>query len=82
MTAKLLTEHHLEFLSFKGGFIGLPESTPVKMPHCWKSRRGSYVVLGIVVFTTASAFTLVKVFVEDFEKLYHMNLWIKCSKLF
>ena len=37
MTAKLLTEHHLEFLSLKGGCTGLSESIHVKMPHCWKS---------------------------------------------
>ena len=37
MSVKLLTEHHLEFLSLKGGCIGLSESTLVKMPHCWKS---------------------------------------------
>ena len=37
MSVKLLTEHHLEFLSFKGGCTGWSESTLVKMPHCWKS---------------------------------------------
>ena len=37
MSVKLLTEHHLRFLSLKGGFIGSSESTLVKMPHCWKS---------------------------------------------
>ena len=37
MIVKLLTEHHLEFLSLKGGCIGWSESTPVKMPNCWKS---------------------------------------------
>ena len=37
MTFKLLTEQHLEFLSFKGGSTGLSESTLVKMRHCWKS---------------------------------------------
>ena len=37
MSVKLLTEHNFEFLSFKGGCTGSPESTPVKMPHCWKS---------------------------------------------
>ena len=36
MTVKLLTEHHLEFLSLTGGCIGWSESTLVKMPHCWK----------------------------------------------
>ena len=34
---KLLTKHHLEFLSLKGGCTGSTESTRVKMPHCWKS---------------------------------------------
>ena len=37
MNIKLLTEHHLEFLSLKGGCTGSAESTFVKMPHCWKS---------------------------------------------
>ena len=36
MIVKLLTEHHLEFLSLKGGCRGLTESTHIKMPHCWK----------------------------------------------
>ena len=36
MTVKLLAEHHLEFLSLKGGRRGSPEFTHVKMPHCWK----------------------------------------------
>ena len=38
MSVKLLTEHHLEFLSLKGGCTGSSESTYVKLPHCWKSR--------------------------------------------
>ena len=37
MIVKVLTEHHLEFLSLKGGSIGSSESTLVKIPHCWKS---------------------------------------------
>ena len=36
MSVKLLTEHHLVFLSLKGGCRGSSESTLVKMPHCWK----------------------------------------------
>ena len=35
MTVKLTTEHHLEFLSLKGGCTGSSESALVKMPHCW-----------------------------------------------
>ena len=38
MSVKLLTEHHLEFLSLKGGCTGSSESTHVEIPHCWKSR--------------------------------------------
>ena len=38
MIVQLLTEHHLEFLSIKGGYRGSSESTLVKMSNCWKSR--------------------------------------------
>ena len=37
MSVTLLPEHHLEFLSLKGGYTGLSESTLVKMQLCWKS---------------------------------------------
>ena len=37
MIVKLLTEHHLEFLSLKGGCRGSSESTIVKMSNCWIS---------------------------------------------
>ena len=37
MSVELLTEHHLEVLSLKGGCTDSSESTLVKMPHCWKS---------------------------------------------
>ena len=45
MTAKLLTEQHLEFLSLKGGCPGSSESTLVKMPHCWKSHVAAHLTL-------------------------------------
>ena len=38
MIVKLLTEHHLEFLSLTGGCGGSSESTLVKMSNCWKSQ--------------------------------------------
>ena len=41
MIVKLLTEHHLEFLSLKGGCRGSSESTLVKIPHCWKSHAAA-----------------------------------------
>ena len=37
MIVRLLTEHHLEFLSLKGGCSGSSESKFVKMPLFWKS---------------------------------------------
>ena len=45
MIVKLLTEHHLEFLSLKGGCKGTSESTHVKMPHCWKSHVMAHIIL-------------------------------------
>ena len=41
MIVKLLTEHHLAFLSLKGGCTGSSESTLAKMSNCWKSRAGA-----------------------------------------
>ena len=37
MSVKLLTEHHLRFLSLKGGCRGSSESTLDKVSNCWKS---------------------------------------------
>ena len=48
MLVKLLTEHHLELLSLKGGCKGSSESTHVKMPHCWKSHALARLYLSIV----------------------------------
>ena len=46
MSVKLLTEHNLEFLSFKGCCTGSSNSTLVKMPHCWKSHAVTQLVIG------------------------------------
>ena len=37
MSVKILTEHHLELLSLKGGSKCSSETTLVKELHCWKS---------------------------------------------
>ena len=42
MIVKLLTEHHLEFLSLKGGCRGSSESTLDKMSNCWKSHAAAH----------------------------------------
>ena len=44
MIVKLLTEHHLEFLSFKGGCRGSSESTHVKISNCWKSHTPAHII--------------------------------------
>ena len=44
MIVKLLTEHHLELLSLKGGCTGSSESTLVKMPHCWKTHAIAQII--------------------------------------
>ena len=49
MIVKLLTEHHLEFLSLTGGCRGPSESTLVKMSNCWKSHAIIYSISGIVL---------------------------------
>ena len=51
MTVRLLSEHHLEFLSFTGDCTGSYESTLVKMPHCMKiTCRGSLMSIILVLF--------------------------------
>ena len=49
MNIKLLTEHHLEFLSQNGGCNGSYESTHVKMLHCWKSHVMAHLSLRLTI---------------------------------
>ena len=51
MTAKLLTEHHLEFLSLKGGYTGSSESSLVKMPHAMVGNHMSRLKLFLTLKT-------------------------------
>ena len=44
MIVKLLTEHHLECLSIKGGCTGSSEAAHVKMPNCWKSHATAHII--------------------------------------
>ena len=48
MSVKLLTEHHLKFLSLKGGCAGSSEPILVKMPHCCKSLVKAHIVSMLV----------------------------------
>ena len=64
MIVKPLTEHHLEFLSLKGGCKGSYESTLVIMPHCWKSHATAHFILtltlrfGIFLFISLIAYLM------------------------
>ena len=48
MSVKLLTEHHLRFLSLKEGCKGSSEPTFVKMAHCWKSHALAQLYVDLV----------------------------------
>ena len=54
MIVKLLTEHHLEFLSLEGGCRGSSESTHVKMSTCWKSHAAAHLCFCLVSFLMLS----------------------------
>ena len=56
MSVKLLTEHHLSFLSLKEGCTGLSESTLVKMPNCWKSHVTAHLLINYTVLIEARQF--------------------------
>ena len=43
MIVRLLTKHHLEFQSLKGGCRGWSDSTLVKMSNCWKSHAAAQI---------------------------------------
>ena len=58
MIVKLLTEHHLEFLSLTGGCRGSSESTLVKMSSCWKSHAMAQSYLVITANVTFSCHIL------------------------
>ena len=82
MIVKLLTEHHLEFLSLKGGCRGSSESTLVKTPHCWKSHALALIYSpGTELYHICNRIDyLIRVFVfhkvanQIFTILAHLNL--------
>ena len=68
MIIYLLTEHHLEFLSLKGGCRGSSESTLVKMSNCWKYyARAQFYLLSSCTHCICAKFRdrTLKVYVED-----------------
>ena len=75
MTVKLLTEHHLELLSLKGGCTGSPESTLVEMPHCWKSHVVAH-IFGLILYVPVNSFSVMSGWV--FLGLTSTKQRIKC----
>ena len=63
MIVKLLTEHHLEFLSLKEGCIGSSESTHVKIPHCWQSH--AIALLSSFIFVHSHGYAPLIIFIEQ-----------------
>ena len=78
MSVKLLTEHHLEFLSLKGGSTGSSESTLVKMPHCWKSQvTAHFNSIMYIIITHGSLVITIQVKVVTERSKFHSLLKIR-----
>ena len=71
MAVKLLTEHHFEFLSFKGGCTGWSESTIVKEITC----RGSINCV-LVLLLCMKVFTGL-IFVSAYHKCNTLFHWLE-----
>ena len=81
MFVKLLTEHHLEFLSLTGGCRGSSESTLVKMSNCWKSHATAQLcscchvaaisVLSLLLTEPWAGLQYVTMAFPDLTHLYH-----------
>ena len=86
MTLRLLTEHHLEFLSLNGGCTSSSESTVVKMPHCWKSNVAAHLFFSSSDGCHRANFWLHihqsnKYLVAIDTKLYRVNIHAKTTKI-
>ena len=55
MILKILTEHHLEFLSLRGGCRGSFESTLVKMSNCSKSHAAAHFIHRYIIIKHRSS---------------------------
>ena len=75
MIVKLLTEHHLEFLSLKGCCRGSTESTHVKMSNCWKSHAAAhmFVAKGTYIFSNFLGFAFYFAHLRAISNNYNCN---------
>ena len=72
MIVKVLTEHHLEFLSLKGNCRGSSESTLVKKPNCWKSRVTAQNF--VYSYNRVTKISLKKIYDEVKEDIFDMSI--------
>ena len=82
MSVKLLTEHHIEFLSLKGGCGGSSESTLVKMPHCWKSHVVAQILLWCIGMNVSDFNMAVKICAEHIVPFLQLayHYYVSASK--
>ena len=71
MSAKRLTEYHLEFLSLTRGCTGSSGSTLVKIPHCRNSHVAALMLKLIGVTNDV---------LEDIKQFYWL-MWFKKNRL-
>ena len=71
MIFKLLTEHHLVFLSVKGGCRGSSESTHVKMSNCSKSHAVAHFCINGLLADDSHEMSST-VFPENQERYYNI----------
>ena len=81
MTVKLLTEHHFEFHSLKGGCTGSSESTLVKMPNCWKSHAVAQIIVAAFHFNLQTIIIATVILFQHFilkSSFEHQkNVWLR-----
>ena len=75
MSVRLLTVHHLEFLSLKWGCTGSSESTLVKLQHCWKSHVAALLLSAKYFSPTCSMLLFVFYFICPSQP-YFRHVWI------
>ena len=78
MIVKLLTAHHLEFLSLKEGCTGSSESRLVKLPHCWKSHVTAHSLMSVIVaFPGHTHYSLVSSSrIPSLVQLFYENIYL------
>ena len=77
MIVKLLTKHHLEFLSFKGVYTDSSESILVKTPHCRKSHVMAHIMWYCKFGNFREGFIFAKLRVCGVSRKYKLREMVK-----